>query len=510
MSYSFRRIYACFIFAATTLPMNNIRELYHLVSTRGMLDSPSVNDPDHKIRRFIELLADDSFSEKDIRAQLYGAGENKTAYRELKRRVHALFLEKVFDLSREYRFPHTSTDQPVKLRRNLFLAHFLEKQGYRYAAFRIALSCYRRARSLYDIGMATDALQIMREYYSSVGKVSKVQRCNQLLRGYMERQRVANKAVSKFMLLQSALMYRSEMDEEMALLCRKYLLQLKKVNGKYSSPQFYVHYARLLNLYIDYSTQPETELERLRKTWEKLEQFYLKNPQVATPESLTEISFNLSRIYIYLGQYEKAEKLVRYVSIFLLDKDNMNWFRIKHVEFILLCRREQVQAAISLVDMVMASPLYEFADQRLKNLWKLHEIAAVFLSGKASKTRYTDTLVFTEAVRWFRKDKTGLNITIYILEILWLLACREYDTAMHKTDTFRKYLSLHDKGEDAKRLYAFMKLLENYARYHGVPKPSLEKKYLSRLEAEEASYKSLRYEFVPLPLAYHSLVTLYK
>lgn len=482
--------------------MKNLRELFHALETHAQWVPSDIQET--KVAAFIEALKDASVSEDQIRENLYPGRKSDSAFRELKRRVHLHLLNACLQWSLHYTFSHQHHQRLVELKQQLYLADFMHQLNYPEASAKIAMRCYKTAKSIHHYNYMQESLQIIRRYYSHREQVKKVLKCNQHIRLAMQKQRVEEFAVSKYEHILSLARTRSELDKQGLRLCKSYLLKLKKIPEKLTSPVFYIYYARLLNVYLDGGIHPDSEIRRLKNIWEKMGDFYLKNPQLMGPEQLTELSVNLARVYIFEREFDLGQKHLKYASIYLLDTNHDDWFRIKYTEILLLNWKGDLDESKKIMRSVMQSGRFSLLNEEMRQAWQLHDTYLQVISGEFRQASL-QLPTLDDVFSFFRKDKKGSNVILYSLEIIWLLHQNNFEQALHKAESFHKYLRLHFLHAADKRLFHFSRLLENFIRNPGNPKSSLERKYKLLLEGEVQSFTSLRYEFVPLELVYQSI-----
>jgi hypothetical protein len=126
----------------------------------------------------------------------------------------------------------------------------------------------------------------------------------------------------------------------------------------------------------------------------------------------------------------------------------------------------QFDTALSVISQTEKSPhkkKFLKAESQFNDIWKINEAFINYLSltGKlASSNKKSFRLgKFLNEVPIYSKDKRGSNITILILQVLFLLEDRKYDTLIDRTDALKIYTQRYLKGDGTYRSNCFINML---------------------------------------------------
>lgn len=167
-----------------------------------------------------------------------------------------------------------------------------------------------------------------------------------------------------------------------------------------------------------------------------------------------------------LKQYDLAEKIA-YEALSQFPEGTHNWFYVQ--EYIL--RIQYFTKKFSQLDRIIEI-VYAFKKSFHFNRWeenfKIHEalISYLKLIGKIKPDKTVNNEIkkfrfgkFLNEVPNHSKDKKGSNITILILQILFLLEDRKYDVLIDKAEALKIYTQRYLKGDGTFRSNCFIKML---------------------------------------------------
>ena len=227
--------------------------------------------------------------------------------------------------------------------------------------------------------------------------------------------------------------------------------------------------------------------------------------------NFSKYNFRNSLILSALGKrkYELAERYSN-DNLNILGKGTYNWYVQCNYHFIILSSQEKYQKVYNLILDVTSNKTYK--NYLLQNeYWKVIEAYIQFLirmdkvdpniEGTNKKLRPFSLARFLNDVPKFSKDKRGLNISILIIQFLFLLLDRKYSKLIDRLDAIKQYSYRYLKNDETYRANLFIKMLLKVADadFH----PIAAKRYTKDMHTKlldsnpSANFQSTEIEVIP-------------
>lgn len=169
--------------------------------------------------------------------------------------------------------------------------------------------------------------------------------------------------------------------------------------------------------------------------------------------------------HIKLGQYD--EGLIKTKDcIRLTPAGSVNWFTSLHYLMILSYHSQDLEQAYSSYIEASSHPNFKIYFSNLAEQWRIHQaFLYYFILSKNPKQKKAEGLgkfriaKFLNEVPVNSKDKRGNNITIIILQILFLLQQKKYGAIIDKMESLQTYTHRYLRQDDTFRSNCFIKML---------------------------------------------------
>ena len=216
--------------------------------------------------------------------------------------------------------------------------------------------------------------------------------------------------------------------------------------------------------------------------------------------------------HIQLRQFKKGEETAEKCLLMYTNRyeGTYNWFIILELYMILSFHARNYQKTIDLLQIAMPKLKASKTHPMVKEKWKIYEAFTHYFI-KIGKSTPDDSFKknikrfriskFINDVPTFSSDKRGLNITILIIQVLFLLHQKEYDVVIDKVEALDAYCYRYLRKDETFRSNCFIKMLLE------LPKTGFNKqrvirraeKYLKKLQSPEAerTANSILIEIVP-------------
>jgi hypothetical protein len=218
-----------------------------------------------------------------------------------------------------------------------------------------------------------------------------------------------------------------------------------------------------------------------------------KRKHISSDYAIYNFLFYTLRSCIPLKLYTKGEEIANKCFNYI-PEGSTNWFATMEQYLILSFHSEKFQKAFSIYNQAISNPGFNSLPTSLKEYWYIHEAFIYFLLktgrippsqlDKQNKLHPKFRLrKFLNEVPTFSKDKRGTNITIIILQILFLLQERKYPQIIDRMESLNVYCHRYLRKNDTFRSNCFIKMLLQLppARFNQIAVSRKAKKYTDRL-----------------------------
>lgn len=169
-----------------------------------------------------------------------------------------------------------------------------------------------------------------------------------------------------------------------------------------------------------------------------------------------------------LKDYSEAEKILNYCFSFNPKEGSVSWQFNYNYLFTTQILKKDYLAAYEVLSKVVNNTGFRGLNENFRETWYLKEAFIQFLisigkinpdDSDAEPLRGFRLSRFMNEVPVFAKDKRGLNITINILQMLFLIVEEKFDEVLDKLAALRQYNFRYLKRPEYKRSSSFIKML---------------------------------------------------
>lgn len=168
--------------------------------------------------------------------------------------------------------------------------------------------------------------------------------------------------------------------------------------------------------------------------------------------------------FFMLGQYQEA--IARFQKIIPLAPSNsLNWFVLHEVQLIIYLHAEQYESALRVLLEVKNNPYLSKQTISRQESWRFNEATVYYLirTGKLQHPEGVDFKFRTKKfINEFSKsihDKSGNNIVLITIMILFLLLDKDYSSIIDKIDALKAYTHRHLRRDETYRTNCFIKMI---------------------------------------------------
>ena len=212
--------------------------------------------------------------------------------------------------------------------------------------------------------------------------------------------------------------------------------------------------------------------------------------------------------YMQLRDFEKGAKIARQ-SQKLIEEGSFNWFKNFEYLFLLAMHTANYQQAYEVLQEAVHHKRYKFLPDQIQEMWQLYEayvhllieFGEILPSTNQKKSSVFRIQRFLNNMPLYSKDKRGMNIAIFVVQILFYIQQKKYDIAIDRMEAIEKYCSRYLFKEDTMRSYYFIKLLLCIPRagFHSTAVERYAKQPLKKLKniSSEMSNQFHKIEIIP-------------
>jgi hypothetical protein len=224
-------------------------------------------------------------------------------------------------------------------------------------------------------------------------------------------------------LINTAAIYKQELDT-LRKRTKTYRLQLAYFRFNILYAQINLHYLRVIHF------------------CEAFEAF-LGTTVLATESQIAECALSKAEAQLFNRQYNDAHASIER-ALLLFPRRGVNWHLAQSIHFILLMHCDRFEEAGSILRMVMDSTFFASTTEQYKEEWLIYDAYYQYLTTDSGrKIDSSDFLLykFLNEVPVFSQDKKGANISIIILQVLWLLKEHNYEKLLSIQKSIENYMT---------------------------------------------------------------------
>lgn len=454
--------------------MEVLQELVFLIGKnkkRGV-ELLNVQEDSNLFRLFQGVLNNEFLNDADAYTALFKTQKQDQNYQKLKHSLKSRLLDCLFliDLNE----PHYNDRQKAyyECYKNWAIVKILLGKDARNSAITISHNILRQAQRFEFSELVMDISRILRLHYGTrKGNLKKYEQYNALFQKYERLWMMENRAE----------MYYTE-------------LVLNYVNSKATKPELEEMAAKFYEEIVDYLEEGDSYRLRFslyfihlnqhmsKNDYEKsieiaeeaIEYFESKDYQATTPILI--FAYQLLVCFTQLKKYEAGRKIVELCQG-MVNEGSFNWFKFQENYFLLAMHSEQYQEAYRILLQTFAHPRFTYLPAPVIEVWKIFEAYTHYLilvnkielkDGEAPSSFKLNK--FLNEIPIYSKDKRGLNISILVIQILFLVLNGRYELAANRIDSVRKYAYRYLTKDHTYRSNCFIKMLCKLpsAHYHKV------------------------------------------
>lgn len=500
--------------------IEDLQDLAKAVSLNKIKNIQIIGNPGNTntiFDEFYDLLVQGHLkNDTDFCTHFYDTPTDSKAYYKLKDRLEERLINTFFFI--DIQNPQFSDIQKAfyLCYKNSVAVRLLNGKGFRKVAVRLAEKTIKKSLHFSFTSITIDLARVLMFHY---GNISGDRKKFEHYLGIINKQFKILKHELKVEQYYAKIYVKSAnsnaLSKEMVSRVHKFVKKLNKHKNKYVTYRSYY----LSNLIYLLDLELNNKWTAVIAKCNEIEESLKKNPRFHSPIALGLLLLHKLQSYLILRDFQNGEKLVVKCSEMLL-KDRINWLYLQHLSLVMSIHAQKFEQAKETLDLALdhISTGSNFPLQI--EIWKINEAFITYLIsiGKIrpifsqnGKSKSTFRLArFLNQVPIYSKDKRGSNITILILQILFLLKDRKYDVIIDRAESLKTYTQRHLKDDETFRSNCFIKMLLCLPEASFNKEKTIEKaqKYIDLLHSVpiEKAKQSTEIEVIPYEMLWEFVV----
>lgn len=445
--------------------MNTLKQVVNLITQKRLRKFELLNDIVSKSNENLYYQLYQGIRKKSIETDvdaakvLYGTNPLDKKYLMLKGRFTKRLLSALFFLDPERHSTSKYNRVYYQCHKDLFIIKILRFYGVRVLAVKMAKKLLRNSLNYQFYDVVIHAAEVLRYYASFYGDVGSFDENNKIL---------VNALRNYHAELQSDYLFRSinvrfnksvRIRRELAGLAKKNTMELRNLVLKHDSNILEFNMYRVWYL----SHQLSQEFEATINICTKAEEFLKSKPDFNQNIKQAELALTKMECYTRLGDvrngFKYAERCLHYFGA-----KTVNRLIFLQYYFILTMVDSNYTAALEVYEKAQAHPLFENAPPEIIEKWKISSAYLNYMSllqddDELQKKNKFKLEKFINEVPIYSKDKSGYNVSILILQLLFLLERGDFSGIMDRMDALKIYRSRYLRSAGDFRSNNFVKML---------------------------------------------------
>ncbi len=487
--------------------MKELKELISIVSPNKVKEIELLSNDEGNCSNIQELyqgIADGVFQdEEEAMRHFYDSGDRRKYFNRLKRQLKGRLINTLFIID---------ANQPRynDIRRAYYLCHkdasavkILLARGARQAAIKLAEKTLKRAQRFEFTDILLSLSKDLRAHYGSIlGDKARFTQYNKMVHFYSEVFMAELKAEEYYTELAMTFTLSRASKAEFSEQAAAYAEELEEVIQKYHSYRLHLFAFTVMALRYELANDQENTIATCQRAMD----YFEHKKHLASRQAMFTFSFRMLSAYILLRRLEEGEKVAER-CLELVDEGLFNWYRVVEYQFILYLHSEQYQKAYKVYRLAVGHESFSKQYQSIQETWYIYEayinyfisIGIIEGAGGQAGGKFRVSKFLNE-VPTYSKDKRGRNISILILQVLFLLQQKQYGKIIDRMESLRTYTHRYLRRDDTFRSNCFIKMLMKLpaANFHKVATARKAKKYWDKLKSVSIAHnQSAELEAVP-------------
>lgn len=440
--------------------MNFLKSITQIITTRKlskieMLDKNLISNKDSILTKYYDgIINNQIVNDQDAVIYLYGDNDDASLknYRQLKSRFKKRLLNTLFFIDVNSKDYETEVQKSYfDCLRSLQQINIIQKYGGNQSLVHdIIQDNYLIAKKYEFIDILKEYSYKLVTYYSLKGNVQKFTEYNEL---FVQYKSIQSNIEDTYMLFSSINCYLGATKKTSDEMIEQFLVEIDKMEKLCISylAKCYVYLSKLLLFEYQHDFQKIGEIS---------DEFliHLDIQDNAFRQSFRGIAnyYKISTL-LQLREYEKG---ITYIEENTHNLFGINWFEAMDIKLKFALNLNNIELSNNILNEVYSHKSFDNLPSNIKEKWYINESYIIFYDSYINNGNYKFNLgKFINQLPHYYHDKSGYNLSIIIVQILFQLARNNRDEVLQLINSLRIYKTRYLKDEEQVRSSEFLKAL---------------------------------------------------
>lgn len=419
---------------------------------------------DTQVQKLYEqIVAGEIETQEDIEELFFNGNTNSSQYaKRLEQKLKNRLLNTIFFIDINQKGFNAYNKAYYSCYKEMNAVKILIGRFARKAAIPLAERTLKKAISFELTDIVVILAQELRLHFGAIeGDIKKFWEYNLLVEKYADIQVAELKVESLYAQLRLHFNKAKSIKPEIVKDAKNFSEQIAPLVKKY--PSYKLRYLAFLIDATYYEIIPD--YENLLKTGEEALLYFEEKGQMVPITSVFSFSVRVLICHIKLTNYEKAREIIPKCFSYVREGSN-NWFLLLEYCIMLSIHSKNFQEAYTYYKKAAEHSEFRRLYEGISEHWIIHEAYIYYLISVHRINPETNNPVrqfrlarFLNEVPSYVKDKRGANISIIILQILFLLQQKKYGEIIDKMESLQTYTQRYLRRDDTYRSNCFIQML---------------------------------------------------
>lgn len=449
--------------------MNTLYELAKYNSRHSkIVEALMPQESDSPLKKLFNLVFSDRIlDDKKAMMHIYGK-QNLSAFSRLKSRLREVLLKAILMQNTTMETEHSRINESMNQYRHALVAKFLSQRKVSHLAIEIAEKALAKSIKYHTTENVILIIRLLiRHYGSAEFNKYKLNKYLAIQEKYLKIHAWEIKAENYFLDLQRVQLHSlASPSDAIKLKAKKYVEELEKVND-IKTYFFYINRYKVKAAYYEYQKDFEALLKLSDNTIKEL----------STPDlrsNLTVHNINVRKAWALIQAGRNDDTIaIGTRDMKKLPSGSLGWYFIAHYTLKGYLYKGDYKNAILLIRQMIGHPHFNKIGENYRELFSttLGYIQLILDSGLwPEATQYQKDLPefklykFLNTIPVFSRDKRGINVSILLMHIGFLLQRKDHNNIIDRVDSLNQYAYRYLRKDDSFRSNCMIKMVIQMSR----------------------------------------------
>lgn len=446
--------------------MKELKELVHVfkfkkVKSVEVFDEKILEKQDTLCYRLFQGIAEGKYKDDNTAARgIYSVDSSDNRYQKLKSRLKERLLYSIFFLDVNYNEESPYHQAFYQCHWNLFLTRGLFLNGARNNAVSILKKTLPIALKYQINDVVFCIANLLKKHYNFCGVTKEYDYYNNLAQNIFKTIGMENVSEEYFEEIRVGFMRSVSPKPELISTAKKYL---KRLQGYSKNNDSFIMHFNLFRVWIFY-LQMKGDYKKAIEVCKQAEMYVKNNPPFYQNVRLAEVALMMLECYLIMRDYENGN-ICAERCLDLFPASNINRLIFLEYYFLLAMHTGNYHQAKKLFFEAVEHPKFSSFSPERHEKWRIFESFLHYVL--STDTDIDDSAFnltkFLNEIPIYSKDKRGYNVSILVVQILFLLRKDDLDAVLDKGDALKIYRSryLQSNKPHNYRSNLFLKMLQS-------------------------------------------------